>query len=384
MLFIQKNEDLQTLCAELAEKPYFAIDTEFIREKTFWPVLCLVQIAADGVEACIDALAGLDMSCFYEILNNKNIVKVFHSCRQDLEIFYDLSGKVPCNVFDTQIAGMVCGKDEMISYQNLVSSTLGIDIDKGQRFTDWSKRPLTEKQIKYAMCDVTYLLDIYKIMIKQITENGRIHWVKSDMQALCDEELYKVKPAEAWKRIKTHVKDKKTLGVLKELAKWRELEAMNINRPRKLILKDEVLLEIATCKPTEKQELANMRGLPNGFERSRFATSVLDAVKTGLQNPLCTEDLPVHHHSRGHILPLLNEMLNLLLDIKAAEAQVAGHLIATADDLEDIARHGEKAETKALTGWRYDIFGRFAVALCQGKLSISYNPDIHKVVIDDK
>lgn len=388
MLFIQKNEDLQTLCAELAEKPYFAIDTEFIRERTFWPELCLVQIAADGVEACIDALAGLDMSCFYDILNNKDIVKVFHSCRQDLEIFYVLSGKVPCNVFDTQVAGMVCGMEEMASYQKLVSTMLGVTLDKGQRFTDWAKRPLTDKQIKYALCDVTYLLQAYKIMIKQMTENGRLSWIKSDMEALCDEKLYEVNPDNAWKKVRTHIKDKKSLGVLKEIAKWRELEAMHVNLPRKQVLKDEVLLEIASCQPTSKEELAGMRGLPRRFAKNRLAEPLLQAVQRGLENPAqLEEESPLennNHHSHNSKNPqFLSEILGLLLDIKATEAKVAGHLIASANDLDEIARYSDNAKTKTLSGWRYDIFGRSALALCHGDISLSYNPDSHTVIINE-
>ncbi len=383
MLFIQKNEELQTLCAELAKKPYFAIDTEFIRERTFWPELCLIQIASDGVEAVIDALSGLDMSCFYEILHNENIVKVFHSCRQDMEIFYNLSGKTPCNIFDTQIAGMVCGLEEMASYQRLIYFMLGIELDKGQRYTDWSKRPLTDKQLQYALCDVTYLLQAYKIMIKQLNDNGRLDWVKPDMLALCDESLYKVEPDSAWKRIKHHIKSKKSLSVLKELAKWREIEAMTSNRPRKQVMKDEVLLELAACQPLNKDDLKGLRGVSFGFAKSRLADPLLRAVKTGLENPLPQDEVPEIHNPHTQTPEFLREFLSLLLNIKASEARVAPHLIASSDDLTEIARYGEKAKVKTLSGWRHEIFGRSALALCRGEISFSYNPESQSVTVKD-
>lgn len=381
MIFIQNNEDLQALCLEMARKPFIAIDTEFIRERTFWPELCLIQLASDGVEACIDAYSDIDMACFGELLNNASIVKVFHSSRQDLEIFYNMFGRVPLNIFDTQIAAMACGLEEMCSYQKLVSSFLGITLDKGQRFTDWSHRPLTDKQLRYALNDVIYLRDIYKIMISDLTKRNRIDWIRSDMEALSDDKIYRIEPEDAWKRIKTHICDKEFLGVLKEVAKWRELEAMKSNRPRKLIMKDEVLLEISSCRPSSKDELASMRGVPRGFAESRHGVAILQAVKRGMENPV--DDLMecTHNHVRRHIPQGLPDMLKLLLNIKASEANVAPHLIASASDLEEIACNTDNADTKILSGWRYDIFGRYALALCHGRISISYDSHIKKVIL---
>ncbi len=384
MNFIQTSSELADLCEKLAQEPYVAVDTEFIREKTYWPRLCLIQIASDNDEACIDPLAmDLDMSPLFALLNNPEVVKVFHSARQDVEIFYNLTGKVPLPLFDTQIAAMVCGFGESVSYQNLCASLVGVNLDKSQRFTDWSHRPLAPKQVEYALCDVTYLRDVYKKLKEKLESEGRTNWVDEEMAFITASDTYRIDPNEAWLKIKTNSKDRRFLAILKELAKWRELEAQRINRPRKRILFDENLVELALCRPKDRYEISNMRGLPKGIADSRYSGAILDAIEIGKATlpekcPEVKNRLDAPKGKRA-----LVEMLHILLTIKSEEYDVAPKLIATSEDILHIAIDG-KPNVPAMTGWRREVFGEDALALKGGDLFISYNPNKRRIRLTRK
>ncbi|MBR7159100.1 MAG: ribonuclease D [Alphaproteobacteria bacterium] len=384
MNFIQTSSELADLCEKLAQEPYVAVDTEFIREKTYWPRLCLIQIASDNDEACIDPLAmDLDMAPLFALMANPNVVKVFHSARQDLEIFYNLTGKVPAPLFDTQIAAMVCGFGESVSYQNICASLLKVNLDKSQRFTDWSHRPLAPRQIEYALCDVTYLRDVYKKLKEKLESEGRVHWVDEEMALISSPETYKINPDECWKKIKSNSKDRRFLAVLKELAKWRELEAQRINRPRKRILFDENLVELALCQPRDRYEISNMRGFPKGIADSRYAGAILEAIEIGKATlpEKCPEVKPRPEAPKGK--KALVELLHLLLEIKSEEYDVAPKLIATSDDIVHIAIDG-KPNVPAMSGWRKDVFGDDALALKNGELFISYHPNKRRINLTRK
>lgn len=384
MNFIQTSSELADLCEKLAQEPYVAVDTEFIREKTYWPRLCLIQIASDNDEACIDPLAmDLDMAPLFSLMANPNVVKVFHSARQDLEIFYNLTGKVPAPLFDTQIAAMVCGFGESVSYQNICASLLKVNLDKSQRFTDWSHRPLAPRQIEYALCDVTYLRDVYKKLKEKLESEGRVHWVDEEMALISSPETYKINPDECWKKIKSNSKDRRFLAVLKELAKWRELEAQRINRPRKRILFDENLVELALCQPRDRYEISNMRGFPKGIADSRYAGAILEAIEIGKATlpEKCPEVKPRPEAPKGK--KALVELLHLLLEIKSEEYDVAPKLIATSDDIVHIAIDG-KPNVPAMSGWRKDVFGDDALALKNGELFISYHPNKRRINLTRK
>ena len=384
MNFIDTSSELADLCEKLAEESYIAIDTEFIREKTYWPKVCLIQIASDKEVACIDPLSeDLDMSPLFSLMSDSRVVKVFHSARQDLEIFYNFTGKVPSPLFDTQIAAMVCGFGESISYQNICLNLLKVSLDKSQRFTDWSQRPLAMKQIEYALSDVTYLRDIYKILKEKLEKEGRLHWLDEEMAIISSVETYKIDVEESWKKIKTSNKDRRFLSILKELAKWREIEAQRVNRPRKRILLDEHLVELALCKPKDRYEISNMRGFPRGISDSRYAGAILEAIKRGKERLLeeCPEVKNRLEVPKGK--KSLVELLHVLLSIKSEEYEVAEKLIASSEDIIHIAIE-EEPGVPAMFGWRRDVFGEDAMALKRGELFISYNPSKRSICFTNK
>ncbi len=369
MKIITKTPDLKKLCTALAKQSYFTIDTEFIREKTYYPNLCLIQVANDDVEAIIDPLAdGLDMTPLFTLLQNKKVLKVFHGGRQDVEIFYYLSGKIPTPVFDTQIAGMVVGFGDQIGYEALIKKTLDIQIDKGSRFTDWSRRPLSDKQLAYAMADVTHLRLAYKEIVEKLEQNGRAKWVDEEMEILTSPETYDNEPDQAWERVKINSRKKQALGVLKELAAWRERTAQQEDKPRGRILKDNALKEIALHPPKDEDGLRKIRSIhPSFFERKR-AADVLDAVKRGLK--MKDKDLP-ERKKQKHLPPNIGpvvEMLKVLLRMRSEKYHVAPKLLANVSDLEQIAAYGSKADVAAMKGWRREIFGDMALRLCAGKV----------------
>jgi len=379
MIFIENTEDLSAFCQKLAEKPFIAVDTEFIRERSFYPKLCLIQVAAEGIEGIIDPKAkGINLEPFFDLLQNESVMKVFHACSQDIEIFFLLTGSIPKPLFDTQIAAMVCSMGDSVSYLTLCEKVLGVTVDKEQRFTDWSARPLSEKQLGYALNDVTYLRDAYPKIVAMLEEQGRTSWVSEEMAALSDPAAYEDDPESAWKRIKFHSSNCKSLSVLKEIAAWREREAIYSDKPRQWILKDEHLAEIANLQPLTIPELSRMRLLPPGFARSRLAVSLLEAVQKG-QN-LSAKDRPEKPKSKGvsKSKKALVSVLSLLLNVKSHEFGVAAHLIASADELIAIAEE-EHPKVRAMEGWRYDIFGADALLLKQGKLKIFYDASLGEI-----
>ena len=371
MRLITATDDLHALCSELAVHPFATVDTEFMREQTYWPQLCLIQLAGPSAEAVIDPLAdGLDLAPFFELMANASVTKVFHAARQDIEIAYAKTGAVPNPVFDTQVAAMVCGFGESISYVNLVKRITGADLDKSSRFTDWSRRPLSDKQLTYAIGDVTHLRDVYQALNKEIDKSGRSSWVSEEMALLTDPATYDADPDRAWQRLKLRVKGKKSLAVLMELAAWRERLAQSQDVPRGRILRDEALYDIANQMPSNTETLGQLRTLSDGFARSQRAREIVDAVNRGLARDL--KALP--KIDRGEPLSAeataTLELLKVLLRAAAAEHRVAPRLIADSEDLERLATEKEP-DILALKGWRRKLFGDDALRLKAGELALT-------------
>lgn len=371
MTVITDNKDLQKLCKTLSTAEFITIDTEFLRERTYYPKLCLIQVAGPDAEPyAIDPLAkGLDMAPVYELMENEKVLKVFHAARQDLEIFYNLTGKVPTPVFDTQVAAMVCGFGESIGYNNLVARICDAHIDKGAQFTDWSRRPLTKKQLSYALADVTYLRDVYLELSQELDKEKRTEWVKEEMKILTSAETYQNPPELAWLRIKVKTRERKVLAVLKEVAAWREKEAQRRDVPRNRVLRDETMVDIAVHTPQNGDDLQRIRNIPGDMIRGKHADSLMKAIAKGLKTP--KEDCPQLDKKErfpSDLVPVL-EMLKMLLRIQASEHDVAAKLIANTSDLELLALN-DKADIPVLKGWRYKVFGKEALALKQGKITL--------------
>jgi ribonuclease D len=370
MRVITQTSDLQAACEVFAKADFVTVDTEFMRETTFWPVLCLIQMAGPEAEVVVDPMApGLDLAPFHALMRNDKVVKVFHAARQDIEIVYAQIKAVPTPVFDTQIAAMVCGFGESVSYVNLVKKVTGVDLDKSSRFTDWSRRPLTEGQLTYALADVTHLRDVYHYLQAELAATGRAGWVGEEISELTAVSTYQTDPEMAWKRLKMRVKSRKALGVLIELAAWRERAAQAQNVPRGRILRDEALYDVANQCPTTAEKLGELRTLSDGFSRSGRAREILDAVNRGLARDPKT--LPAIDGGTA-LTPEATatvELLRVLLKAAAARHRVAPRLIADAEDLELIASKG-MPDVRALKGWRYEIFGADAVRLKRGELAL--------------
>ncbi|MCF6292528.1 MAG: ribonuclease D [Robiginitomaculum sp.] len=370
MQIITKTSDLSATCEKLRKSEFIAVDTEFMREHTFFSQLCLIQIATKDVEAIIDPLAkGLDLAPFLEILRDKSITKVFHAARQDMEIFYSLLGEVPTPIFDTQVAAMASGLGDSIGYDKLVRALLDINIDKGSRFTDWSRRPLSSKQLTYALGDVTHLRDMYPILMQRLKSQNREHWLDEEMNILANPDIYSFKPENAWKRMKIRKFSDTWLAVMRLATEWREAEAQRVNRPRGRILKDDAIYEIAMQTPTNTEELGQLRAIPNGFERSRAASDLIAAINTALADPqqYAPKIDPPKRNPAG--LGPIVEMLKVLLRIRAEEIGVAPRLIANAADIERLAADDE-ADIAALKGWRKDEFGDDALAMKAGLVGL--------------
>ncbi len=382
MNLITSHKDLTAFCEALAAHRYITVDTEFLREHTFWPKLCLIQAAAPGIEGMIDPLVeDLDLTPFYDLLTNPKILKVMHGCRQDIEIFYRETKTIPAPLFDTQIAAMTCGFGDAVGYETLVKKTSGEKIDKGSRFTDWSQRPLSEEQLRYAVADVTHLRDAYEFLAAQIEKNNRAHWVKEEMDILNDPSIYEQHPEYAWKRLRMTDRRPQVLGVLIEIAQWRDTQAQEANIPRGRILKDDAIREIAVQRPKDKKALARLRSLPRGFEKSRHAEPLLAAIHKGLSRPqdsLPELSKPVVNKPN---IDAIVELLKVLLKHICLSHNVAPKLIANVADLERIASDDEP-DVACLDGWRYDIFGQYALKLKTGKLAISL--DENKTVLVER
>lgn len=373
---ITTTDALCAFCDELAQAPFVTIDTEFMREKTFWPQLCLVQVAGPTQAAAIDPLAtGIDLAPLYALLDNPDIMKVFHAARQDIEIFLHATGKIPRPVFDTQIAAMVCGFGESVSYENLVTRLVSARIDKTSRFTDWSHRPLTERQLAYALADVVHLRPAFEKLRTMLDKNGRAHWLEEEIGQLTDPGTYQVAPDQAWRRIKVRNPKPRFLAILKELAEWRELEAQRRDLPRGRLARDEVLMEIAAHAPTSIDDLARTRGFGRPQAEGRLGADILAAVQRGLAVPaaLCPTVAPREESPPG--LAAMVDLFRVLLKLKGDEHQVAPRLIAGSDDLEALATcsldPAHQAGLPALQGWRREIFGDVALALRQGHLALT-------------
>jgi ribonuclease D len=369
MRLITSTQELEAFAAELAGRRFIAVDTEFMREKTFWPILCLIQAAAEGVEAIIDPLAeGIDLQPFLKMLTHARIVKVFHAARQDIEIFYRLTGAVPAPIFDTQIAAMACGFGDQIGYEPLIRTLTGARVDKGSRFTDWSQRPLSDAQLAYALSDVTHLREAYPVLRDMLKKQSRTQWVEEEMEALHNPELYYVDPETAWKRLKLKGVKANELGPVIKLAEWREHEAQSRDVPRSRILKDDAIFELARLRPKMKKDLARARSFPTGFERSSAGAAILSAIAAGREIPqaqLPEISRPERYKPSADIL----ELLKVLLKRQCEHYRVAPKLVASAADLEEIARD-DNADVPALKGWRREVFGDAALRLKRGEIAL--------------
>lgn len=371
MRVISTTKDLARVCRDLAEGDFVTVDTEFLRETTYWPKLCLIQVANPDHEIIIDPLSdGLDLEPFFALMADPGVVKVFHAARQDIEIFVEMSGNVPAPLFDTQIAAMVCGFGESIGYVNLVKTITNQSLDKSSRFTDWSQRPLTEKQLRYAIGDVTHLRDVYLALKSEIDTAGRGGWLAEEMTTLADVATYVTKPEEAWQRLKLRVKDRKALANLIELAAWREEAAQTQNIPRGRVLKDDALYDIANQSPKSVEDLGKLRSVHDGVARSGRGRDILNCLQRATQrDPKTLPPLPRGKPPTAEAQAIL-ELLKVLLKSCAAEHRVAPKLIATTQDLEQIAS-GKDNGVAALSGWRKTLFGQHALRLRRGELALS-------------
>jgi ribonuclease D len=373
MQIIETTAALTEACETLARSEYLTIDTEFLRETTFWPELCLVQLAGPELEVIVDPLAkGLDLAPFFELMANTAVLKVFHAARQDIEIIFNRGNLIPHPIFDTQVAAMVCGFGDSVSYDQLVQKIKGVHIDKSSRFTDWSRRPLTDKQLEYALADVTHLRDVYLTLKQKLEEAGRSLWLTEEMAVLESRETYDLHPDDAWRRLKMRVKKPIELAVLQKVAAWREREARARNVPRSRILKDDTIYEIAQQQPVDAEALGRLRTIPKGWERSQSGSALLEAIGEALAIP--KTDLPrlprQNHVPEG--AAAASEMLKVLLKIVSEREGVAAKIIANTDDLEKIAVEGESADVAALHGWRRDLFGDTALNLIGGKVALRF------------
>jgi len=370
MNIVATSNELAAVCARMARHPFITVDTEFLRETTYYPLLCVAQMASADEAVVIDALAsGIDLAPLFALMANEAVVKVFHAARQDIEIVWNMAKKIPHPIFDTQVAAMVLGYGDSISYDQLVQRITGDTLDKSNRFTDWSRRPLTDAQISYALSDVTHLRDVYLKLAADLEKRQRTNWVEAEMNVLTSPETYRMDPERSWERLKTRVRKPRDLAVLIEVAAWREREAQTRDVPRSRVLKDDVVGDIATQAPTTLDRLGNLRSLPRGFERSRWGEAIIDAVKRGLERD--PDTLPGLDRFR----PAPNgaatvELLKVLLRMTAERHGVAAKVIATVDELDRIAA-SDDADVPALKGWRRELFGEKALALKHGKLALA-------------
>ncbi len=371
MQVITSTDALAQACGRLSNHEYVTVDTEFLRETTFWPKLCLIQVASEDEAMIVDPLArGLDLAPFYDLMADTRVTKVFHAARQDVEIMWYEAKLIPAPLFDTQVAAMVCGFGDSVSYLNLVKKVTGEDVDKGARFTDWSKRPLSDRQLAYALADVTHLRGIYRTLSRQLEKTNRSGWLNEEMAILTAPNTYMTRPEDAWRRLKMRVKNRRAMAVLTELAAWRERIAQSENVPRARVLKDDVLYELANQAPRDQEGLAGMRALPDGFHRSARARGVISAIHEGLKRSLDGVPSPRAGRALSAEHAALLDLLKVLLKACAADHQVAPKLIADSDDLERIATEDEP-DVPAMTGWRRQLFGERALRLKAGEIALT-------------
>ena len=373
MTLITTTEELAAVCRRLAQHPFVTVDTEFLRETTFWPKLCVLQLASDEEAVVVDALApDIDLIPFLDLMANRAVVKVFHAARQDLEIIWKMSGNLPDPLFDTQVAAMVCGFGDQVSYSELAQTLCRVTIDKSSRFTDWARRPLSAAQVTYALADVTHLRDIYRALVKQLEASKRTGWLADEMRTLLSPATYEQHPDQAWERFRSKLRKPRDLAVMMELAAWRESEAQSRDVPRSRILKDDAMIEVATAAPRSVDALGDLRALPRGMDKSRLGPDMLAAVERGLARD--PKSLPRIDRDRrgngGGGNGATVELLKVLLRQVADAHGVAAKLIANVEDLEAIAA-SDAAEVPALDGWRRTMFGAKALDLKNGRLALT-------------
>ncbi len=373
MITITTTEALAEFCAHARGFPYVTVDTEFLRERTYWSKLCLIQLALpgkdDGDAVLVDPIAGqIDMAPLYDLFRDERVVKVFHAARQDLEIFFVEGGVIPHPLFDTQIAAMVCGFGEQVGYETLVRKLAKASVDKTSRFTDWSRRPLSDAQKTYALADVTHLRTVYEALAKDLARTGRTHWVEEELAVLTDPATYITRPEDAWQKVRTRTSSARFLGIVRELARFREDYAQSRNVPRSRVMKDDALLEIASLKPGDVNDLGKARLLLREARRGDIADGILAAVKAGIEAPADSLPRPPPNEAM-QVNPALADLLRVLLKAKAEASGVASKLIATASDLDALA--AGRRDVAALHGWRDEVFGADALKLCDGRIALA-------------
>jgi ribonuclease D len=367
---IATTSELAAVCRRMAAHPFVTVDTEFLRETTYYPLLCVAQMASAEEAVVVDALApGIDLSPFFALMADEKVMKVFHAARQDIEIVWHRAKLIPRPIFDTQVAAMVLGYGDSISYDQLVQRITGDALDKSHRFTDWTRRPLSAAQLAYAISDVTHLRDVYQALVDDLGRRGRVDWVQEEMDVLTSTDTYRMDPENAWQRLKTRVRKPKELAVLIEVAAWREREAQARDVPRSRVLKDEVIADVAVQTPTTTERLRSLRSLPKGFERSRWGEAIVAAVARGLERDLKTLPRPARLPPAANGTAVV-ELLKVLLRMISEQHHVAAKVIATVDDLERIAA-SDSAQVPALAGWRRELFGDKALALKHGQLALA-------------
>ncbi|WP_108837840.1 ribonuclease D [Tateyamaria sp. Alg231-49] len=386
MKTITTTEDLAAFCTEAAQHDYVTVDTEFLRERTYYSKLCLVQLAMPGTDdsgaVLVDPLAnGLSLEPLYDLFRDTSVVKVFHAARQDLEIFYVDAQVFPEPLFDTQVAAMVCGFGEQVGYETLVRKIARQPLDKTSRFTDWSRRPLTDAQKTYALADVTHLRQIYEFLAAKLAESGRARWVSEELQILLSPETYIIDPQNAWKRVKTRTSSSKFLAVVQELAAFRESHAQNRNIPRNRVFKDDALVELASNKPKSLEDLGRSRLLLREARKGDIADGILSAVSRGVAMPPEVQPKPDRSREKLQVNPALADLLRVLLKAKTESAGVAAKLIATASDLDALA--AGIRDVSALQGWRSEVFGEDAIRLCEGRVALTADgADVRIIALD--
>lgn len=371
MNIIRDTDGLRAYCEAARTQEFVCIDTEFMRESTFFSILCLVQVATPEEDAIIDPLAkDIDLTPLKDLLMDQSVTKVLHAARQDMEIFYRICDAVPGPIFDTQIAGMALGLGDSAGYGALVKDRLGINLDKGARFTDWSRRPLSEKQLTYAMADVTHLRDLYPEVVQELDDKGRLSWVMEEMGQHMREDLYTFEPEDAWQRLKLRGSKKHYLAALKAAAAWRERQAIKKDMPRRRVLKDDAIYDLAQQRPRTIDALAKLRGIPRGFEKSSSAASLVETIGAAIDN---ADDYAPPAPKTKHMPPSLGpriEMLKTLLRLRTEVEGIATRLVANARDIEQLAAFGEGADIDALKGWRREIFGQDALDMLRGHIAL--------------
>ncbi len=367
---ITKTADLDALCARLRTERFVTVDTEFMRERTYWPELCVVQLAGDHEVAVVDTMApGIELASLGALLADTAVVKVFHACRQDIEIFVQLFGAVPQPLFDSQVAAMVAGFGDQVGYDALVAALTGGHIDKAHRFSDWAARPLSPAQITYAAADVTHLRGVYENLTARLEKDGRLDWVGEEMAALADPATYIADPEQMWERLRPRTNNRRLLGVLRAIAAWREREAQRSNVPRGRMLKDEALLEIAAIAPDTIDALGRARGISRGFAEGRMGTSLLAAIAEAKALPDDALPLAPSQRDGPKASPALVALLKVLLATKCEQHHVAAKLVANSDDIDRLATE-DSPDIPTLHGWRHDIYGADALALKAGTIAL--------------